>query len=274
MRCGTRILKPAVGVEYGEEDEVVEELVARYRARVELLGVVEDAGGDVGEVRRQLGVVAAHEEGREPDGVEEQVLDQPRPDGLARERVELEGEPLERLGRASSPMALLGGAPPNSAVQAPPQEAVGLDGVEQGGKRRAERRRDVVHPRGGEPDHDALELGVAGVAGVEEGERAVAAEERERRHVRAVERVGLVDLGVVEQDAEAARVEEGHHAGVAGDEGARWHVDAQHGGAAVAGDAAAKELLRALEVVVVQAVAQRREEGHAVASQDLADREA
>jgi hypothetical protein len=282
-------LVAAVRVEDGEEDEVVEELVARDGARVGLLGVVEDARGGVGEVGRQLGVVAAHEERREAEGVEEEVLERPRLDGLARERVELERQPLVRLGRGAVAQDLarrraaeqrgagkvehvahvvlveLGGAG---------RREVGLHALERGGERGAELRRHVAHPRGGEADRDALERGVARVGAVEERERAVAAEERERGHVGAVERAGLVDPGVVEQDAEAARVEEGDDAGVAGEEGTRRHVDAQYGGAAVAGDAGAEVLLRALEVVVVQAVAQRREEGHAVASRDLADREA
>uniref|UniRef100_K3YS52 Uncharacterized protein n=1 Tax=Setaria italica TaxID=4555 RepID=K3YS52_SETIT len=225
-------LVPAVRVEDTEEDEVVEELIARDGARIGLLGILEDAGGDVGEVRRELGVVAAHEERREAEGMEEQVLERPRLDGLARERVELEHQPLVSLRRGAVAddfgrwrAAEQGGAGEVEhlavvvlveLVGAGRLEA-GFDAVEHGGEGGAERRRDVVHSRSGEADHDALERRVARVGGVEEREREVAAEERERGHVGAVERAGLVDTGVVEQDAEAARVEESNDTGVAGD---------------------------------------------------------
>ena len=158
--------------------------------------VVEDARRDVGEVGRQVGVVAAHQEGREAEGVEEQVLQQPRPDGPSGERVELEGEPLVRLrrravadGLARQLAAEQRGAGEVQHVahvvlvelhaRGGARREFGFDGVERGGEGGGERRRDVVHPLGREADHDALERGVARVGAVEERERAVAAEERE-----------------------------------------------------------------------------------------------
>uniref|UniRef100_A0A804P343 Uncharacterized protein n=1 Tax=Zea mays TaxID=4577 RepID=A0A804P343_MAIZE len=207
-------LVAAVGVEDGEEDEVVEELVAGDGARLGLLGVVEDARRDVGEVGRQLGVVAAHQERREAERVEEQILQWPGPDGLARERVELEHEPLERLRRGAVADGLARQLPAEQRGAGEVQHVAhvvlvelhgggsarhaGFDGVERGGEGGAKRRRDVLHPRGREADHDALERSVARVGAVEERERPVPTEERERGHVGAVERAVLVDTGVVE----------------------------------------------------------------------------
>lgn len=86
-------------------------------------------------------------------------------------------------------------------------------------------------------------------------------------HESAVEDVTLLDLVVVEEDGERGAVEERDNSRVRGDEGAGRHVGSEDSGV-VFFYSGGEEGVTALVVEVVVAVADRAEEGEAVAAWD------
>lgn len=111
-----------------------------------------------------------------------------------------------------------------------------------------------------------------GFVHVEIGESPVTAGELSGGHESTSEEIFLLDERVVEENREAGSVEEGDDAGVGGDERARWHVDPEHGGV-VAADARLEEVIAALVVEIVEAIAERADQREAVVAGDFADGE-
>lgn len=95
-------------------------------------------------------------------------------------------------------------------------------------------------------EQETFELFVFRFGGIEVRKDAVAAGEFGGGHEGSGEEVALFDFGDVEEDWEGFGVEQNDDVWVGGDEGARWHVGAEHGGVVFVGPG--------LEVVVAALV--------------------
>jgi hypothetical protein len=272
---GEEHLEPAVAVERGREQQVVARLLPR---QAEALGGVERLRRGGGEVLVQGLVVAADEEGREVEGVEERLLEDHR-EAERDEGVELPDEPLGRPGRPAAAEVRGRGAHPEVGL-ADEVEGGGvvelaevglaallgqlrLDGGEERGEVGAEGRDDGVRAGVEQGEEQLLHLAVGGLGRVEVRAHAVAAGEGRGGHVRPREQVLLLHLGHVEEHREALGVQQRHHARVARHARPRRDVDAHHGGA-VPLHARLEVLVLPLEVVEVEAVAHRADHRQAV----------